>query len=150
LIETTIGSVREIEFGKIQTNFFVLFPKGVLEAAPKFHVIVSRVNSEAQSATFQQALVEGFPNVSAIDLTQILKSVESVLSKVSFVIRFMAFFSILTGLLATFQFKIPFTPRFWPSAALFATITGLTVFIGLVNSREVVQKPPLEVLRKEV
>ena len=29
-------------------------------------------------------------------------------------------------------------------------ITGLTVVIGLFNSRDVVRQPPLEVLRKEV
>jgi putative ABC transport system permease protein len=32
----------------------------------------------------------------------------------------------------------------------FAAITAITVVIGLLNSREVVRKPPLEVLRQEV
>ena len=51
------------------------------------------------TASFQSALVRRFPTISAIDLTQILKAVDEVLTKVSFVIRFMALFSILTGLL---------------------------------------------------
>jgi len=210
LLETEVGSIRKVDFTRIQTNFMVVFPKGVLEAAPQFHVVVSRVHSAEQSATFQSEMVRRYPNVSAIDLTQILKSVDEVLGKVSFVIRFMAMFSILTGLLvlissiyqgkfariresvllrtlgasrrvilrivaleylllgglaclagvglsvggawalARFVFKIPFEPDWWPLLLTFAGITAVTVAIGLLNSREVVRKPPLEVLRQEV
>ncbi len=98
-LETVVGSIRKVDFRRVQTNFLVVFPTGVLEKAPQFHVIVSRTESEAQSARFQQALVRRFPNVSVIDLTQILRSAKTVLDKVSFVIRFMALFSILTGLI---------------------------------------------------
>ncbi|MEY3052390.1 MAG: hypothetical protein RLY31_2175 [Bacteroidota bacterium] len=98
-METVVGSIRKVDFRRVQTNFLVVFPTGVLEQAPQFHVIVSRTDSEEQSAGFQQALVRRFPNVSVIDLTQILRSVSTVLDKVSFVIRFMALFSILTGLI---------------------------------------------------
>ena len=52
--------------------------------------------------------------------------------------------------LARFAFKIPFEPEWWPLGLTFAVITGVTVIIGLLNSREVVRKPPLEVLRAEV
>ncbi len=209
-LETEVGSVRQVDFGRIQTNFMVVFPKGVLEAAPQFHVIVSRVNSAEQSAAFQSALVQRYPTISAIDLTQILKSVDEVLTKVSFVIRFMALFSILTGLLvllssiyqgkfarvresvllrtlgasqrvilriitleylllgglaclagvglsvagawalARFAFEIPFEPEWMPLVITTLIITTLTVIIGLLNSREVVRKPPLEVLRQEL
>ena len=70
-----------------------------MEKAPQFHVVISRVTSAEQSAKFQATLIKTFPNVTVIDLTQILKTVDTVLTKVSFVIRFMALFSILTGLL---------------------------------------------------
>jgi putative ABC transport system permease protein len=210
LIETVVGSIREVDFRRVQTNFFVVFPKGVLEDAPQIYVIVSKVESEEQSAKYQQQLVKDYPNVSVIDLTQILKSVESVLDKISFVIRFMALFSILTGLvvlissvvlskfqriqesvllrtlgakrkqiirinaieyfflgslatltgiglsiigswaLAIYSLDIPYEPNLLPVLYVFLGITGLTMLIGLLNTREVVNKPPLEVLRKEV
>jgi putative ABC transport system permease protein len=50
--------------------------------------------------------------------------------------------------LAAFAFKIPFVPVLWPLLLIFGIITTLTVLIGLFNSREVIQKPPLEVLRE--
>ena len=98
-IPATVGSTREVDFARMQTNFLVLFPAGVLEPAPQFNVLITRTEDETQSAAFQQALVRDFPNVSIIDLTTVLKTVGEILDKVSFVIQFMALFSILTGLL---------------------------------------------------
>ena len=98
VIKTYIGSLREIDWRRVQTNFLVLFPKGVLENAPQFHVLVTRINEPNISAQFQRKVVEQFPNVSIIDLELILKTLEDVLSKVAFVIQFMGLFSIGTGL----------------------------------------------------
>lgn len=99
LIPTVVGSVREVDFARVQTNFPIVFPAGVLEKAPKFHVIITKVPSDSVAASFQQAVVKKYPNVSIIDLKLILKTVDEVLGKVSFVIRFMALFSIITALL---------------------------------------------------
>jgi putative ABC transport system permease protein len=98
-IEVQVGSIRSVEWRSFQPNFFVLFPPGVLEDAPQFHVIVTRTDSKEQSALFQRALVRDFPNVSAIDLSLVLETIDSVLDRLSFVIRFMAFFSVITGFL---------------------------------------------------
>ena len=99
LINTTVTGIRRVDFARVQTNFLILFPSGILENAPQFHVIVTRVNSAEQSAKFQRDLVKTFANVSVVDLTQILKTLDEVVTKISFVIRFMALFSILTGLM---------------------------------------------------
>jgi len=98
-LDVVVGGSREVDWGRVQTNFLVVFPTGVLEDAPQFHVILTRTPSTASLARTQQALVREFPNVSAIDLGLILQTVDDILSKISFVIRFMAGFSILTGLL---------------------------------------------------
>lgn len=99
LLKTYVGSFREIDWRRVQTNFIVLFPQGVLERAPQFHVLVTRIDDMMTSAKFQQQIVRAFPNVSVIDLELILKTLEDVLRKVAFVIQFMAFFSIGTGII---------------------------------------------------
>lgn len=99
LIKTYIGSFREIDWRRVQTNFLVLFPEGVLENAPQFHVLITRINRNDVSARFQQAVVRLYPNISIIDLELILKTLEEILGKVAFVIQFMALFSIGTGLI---------------------------------------------------
>jgi putative ABC transport system permease protein len=97
LLPAMVGSLREIDWQRMQTNFRIIFPSGVLENAPQFHVITLKVSGQKQSAHFQQAVVRAYPNVSIIDLGLVLKVLEDVLDKVGFVIRFMAGFCILTG-----------------------------------------------------
>jgi putative ABC transport system permease protein len=99
VLKTYIGSFREVDWRRVQTNFLVVFPKGVLENAPQFHVLITRINNNETSARFQQAVVRSFPNVSIIDLELILKTLEDILAKIAFVIRFMAYFSIGTGII---------------------------------------------------
>jgi putative ABC transport system permease protein len=99
MIPTIVGSFREVDWNRIQTNFLVVFPKGVLDDAPQFHVLVTRVNDNEASAAYQQNIVRSFPNVSVIDLALILNVLDQILDKIGFVIRFMGAFSIITGLI---------------------------------------------------
>jgi putative ABC transport system permease protein len=96
-IPTMVGSLREVNWSRMQTNFRAVFPKGVLEDAPQFHVLMTKVPNSQVSAKYQGAVVRSFPNVSVIDLELILKVLEDLFSKISFVIRFMAAFSMATG-----------------------------------------------------
>ena len=210
VIPTIVGSFRAVDWNRIQTNFLVVFPTGVLEEAPQFHVLMTRIPTKEASARFQQLMVQRFPNVSIIDLSLVLSIVDKILDKVGFVIRFMAGFSIFTGLivliasvliskyqriqesvllrtlgasrkqifyitaleyfflgalaaatgivlslgiswlLAKFVFETAFTLQWLPLFIVFVCICVLTVFIGLINSRAVVRRPPLEILREEV
>jgi putative ABC transport system permease protein len=210
LTPVTVGSYREVDWNRVQTNFRVIFPTGVLEDAPQFHVLITRVPSSEASAAFQQAVVARYPNISIIDLGLILSVLNEILDKIGFVIQFMGAFSIITGLivliasvliskyqriqesvllrtmgasrkqilvitaleyfflgalasltgillsfagswaLAVYSFETSFNPNFWPAVILFFAISSLTVGIGLFNSRGILNRPPLEVLRREV
>jgi putative ABC transport system permease protein len=99
LIKTKLASTRTVDWKRFQTNFFVVFPTGVLESAPTFHVLVSRVPTPADSAKLQNAIVAKFPNVSAIDLTSVIQTVDSILSKVALVIRVMSLFTVGAGVI---------------------------------------------------
>jgi putative ABC transport system permease protein len=98
-LKTRLTSIREVEWRRMEPNFFVLFPEGVLEAAPKFFVAAARVATPADSARVQRAVVAGIPNVSAIDLALILQTLDSVFSKIQFVVQFMALFTVATGVI---------------------------------------------------
>ena len=98
MIKTMVGSFREVDWSRIRTNFLVVFPEGVINDAPQFEVILTKVPSQEVSANFQREMVRQFPNVSIIDLGLVLRVLNSIMDKIGFVIRFMAGFSILTGL----------------------------------------------------
>lgn len=97
LLAAKVTSIRQLNFSRIQPNFSILFPSGVLEEAPQFYAMVTRTKDSKESALIQKSLVEAFPNVSSIDLELILQTLDGVLSKITLVIRFMAGFSIITG-----------------------------------------------------
>lgn len=97
-IHTRIAHLRKVDWRRMQPNFFVVFPEGVLDDAPSFRIMTTHVPDADASAKMQRAVVQKFPNVSAIDLTLVMQTVDSIVSKISFVIRFMALFTVFTGL----------------------------------------------------
>ena len=96
---TYIGSIRDVDWQRIQTNFIFVFPTGVIDQAPQFYVLMTRTPDQVTASLFQQELVQFFPNISAIDLGLILKTIDEFMEKVAYVIRFMALFSVFTGLI---------------------------------------------------
>jgi putative ABC transport system permease protein len=99
LLTNHVAAIRHVDWKRMQPNFFMVFPTGVLEEAPGFHIITTRTPSREASAEMQRAVVQKFPNVSVIDLALVLDTIDAILSKVSFVVRFMASFTVATGLL---------------------------------------------------
>ncbi len=96
-VKTKVGSLRAVDWRRMQPNFFVVFPEGALEAAPKFHIMALRVADATQSARVQQAVVRDHPNVSAIDLALVIRTIDGVYAKASFVVEFLALFTVVTG-----------------------------------------------------
>lgn len=98
-IEARVASVRGIEWQRVQTNFLILFPRGVLEKAPSTHAIMTRTEERHIEGNTRYRLTQRFPNISVLDLERILESLDKVMDKISFAIRFMGSFSIATGVL---------------------------------------------------
>lgn len=98
-VKTYVSSIRRIDFSTMQARFFIVFPTGVLEAAPQFHVLVTKSSGSSATAKYRTAVVRKFPNISVVDLASILETVNEIFKKISYVVQFMAAFSILTGLL---------------------------------------------------
>ena len=97
-IESVVTSLREVDWARVQPNFFAVFPVGPLDAAPQTAMLLTRAGTPERSARLQSAVVEAFPNVSAVDVRLVLALVDRVLGRVAFVLRFMALFAVLTGL----------------------------------------------------
>ena len=102
IFETELTSFRDIEWQQVQPNFIFVFPKGVLENAPQFHVLITNAGSRQESGEIQSEMIAAFPNISALDLDMIIQTVDDILGKVSYVIQFMALFSVFTGLVVLF------------------------------------------------
>ncbi len=97
-IKAKITSFRKVDWSRFNLNFFMVFPPGVLEEAPGFHVITTKAPTPAATGELQRAVVEKFPNVSAVDLTLILQTVRDIVGKISTVISLLGGFTVLAGL----------------------------------------------------
>jgi putative ABC transport system permease protein len=208
-MKVKIAGIRKVDWPKDPPNFIFVFPTGTLEEAPQIFVTATRINDQQQANNFQQQLVMQFPNVSLIDLRLILSTVNDLFNKLGLVIRFLALFSIVTGLvvlagavinskflrikenvllrtvgartrqiikitlieyawlglfsaltgiilslgsgflLAKFFFEITFAFDWLELLTIGVGVIVLTMLIGWFNSREVINTPPLQVLRKE-
>ena len=98
-VPVRVGSLREVEWRRMGVNFYVVFPAGVLEEAPRFHVILSRTETDEQASGLQRAVLDKHPSISIIDLSLVLSAFDAIFSSISFVVRFMASFSILTAII---------------------------------------------------
>ena len=99
LLETRITSLRRVDWARFEPNFFVVFEPGALEDAPQMVVLLTRSADVTARARVQRDVVERFPNVAAVDLTLVQRTVDDVIGKVTLAIRFMALFSVASGIL---------------------------------------------------
>ncbi len=97
-LRVRVSGIRKVDWPKDPPNFLFVFPKGVMETAPQIWVAATRVGEVNTANRFQRELVMNYPNVSLIDLRLVLSTVEALFGKISVVIRFLALFSIVTGL----------------------------------------------------
>ena len=98
-VSTRVASLRAVEWRRLEPNFFVVFPQGVLEEAPKTYVAAVHAATPAASAAVQRAVVDAFPNVTAIDLALVAETLDGIFSKVALAVQFMALFTVATGLI---------------------------------------------------
>jgi len=98
-VSTEVRSVREVNWGRLATNFFVIFPPGVLEEAPGSHVLLLRVADADDRAVLQRDLVTRFPNVSALDATLLLQALDAVLAQVGLAVRALSLLTLATGVI---------------------------------------------------
>jgi len=97
-LRSRVSSIRRVDWSQFNLNFFMVFPPGILEDAPGFHVVTTRTPSPEASGDLQRTLAQNFANVTAIDLSAILKTIRDILNKISTVITILAGFTILAGL----------------------------------------------------
>lgn len=97
-VKARVTSLRKVDWSRFNLNFFMVFTPGVLEDAPGFHVITTRVPAASSSGELQRAMVKQYPNVSAIDLTVVLETVRGILTKISTVVGVLAGFTVLAAL----------------------------------------------------
>ncbi|MFL6216027.1 MAG: ABC transporter permease [Blastocatellia bacterium] len=99
-ITARVTSVRRIEWRNSRTGFMFVFRPGVLESAPQMWVAaINGPETEPDRSRFQRALVDKYPNVSVIDVGDILKAVTRIVNNITLAVTFVGAFVLLSGAL---------------------------------------------------
>ncbi len=91
-----VSSIRRVEWGNFSTNFYMIFSPGALDGAPVTYVATVHV-PQSEEIAVQEAVVRAFPNVTAINIGDVLETFSNVLDRLSLAIRAVALFCIVSG-----------------------------------------------------
>jgi putative ABC transport system permease protein len=97
-VSAEVSSIRKVKWGNFSTNFYMILSPGSLDGAPLTYVATARVPPQDE-IPLQQAVVAAFPNVTAINIGDVLDSFARLLDRLSLAIRAVALFCILSGAL---------------------------------------------------
>jgi putative ABC transport system permease protein len=101
IVEARVTSIRRVNWEDSRTGgFMFVFRPGPLDAAPQTLIATLRApDTPADRARFQRDLVVRFPNVSAIDVREVLAGVQSVLDNVTLAISVVGAVALTSGVL---------------------------------------------------
>lgn len=95
-IEFTIDHFREVQWDSFQPNFFLLAPPGVLDHVPAQWLTSFYMPPEQRKIL--KALVENFPNVTALDLDSAMNQIRDIVNRLVAAVEFMLLFTLAAGL----------------------------------------------------
>ena len=100
MVESTVSSVRKVDWGSMRANFYVMFPVAQLAGVPvtymgAFRAPVSGAN--ANGAAFDNALVKNYPNITNVDMSATVSQIQKVLDQVIRAVEFLFAFTLAAG-----------------------------------------------------
>jgi putative ABC transport system permease protein len=113
-VQGRIMNTRKVNWNSFQPNFMVSFQSGPLDPAPKtFVAAIGKVPKDAR-LKLQNSIVDEFPNISILNVQQIVGRVLDITDQISWAIKVMAYLSILAGLVVLFSIaRYEVKSRFW-------------------------------------
>lgn len=99
-ITARVASIREVDWRNARTGFLIVFRPGPLDQAPaKFISAIKGPADSTQRAKLQRDLIEKYPNVSVVDVRDIIEIARGIVQNVSLAVSFVGGFVFLSGLL---------------------------------------------------
>lgn len=95
-----VTSVRRVDWRNSRTGFLVLFRPGALDDAPQTFIgAIDGPTEEPARSRFQRELLDRYPNLSVIDVADIVRSIGRILSNIMLGVSFIGGFVFLSGVL---------------------------------------------------
>lgn len=97
--EARITSLRQVDWGSMRANFFVMYPVAQMDNVAVTYLAAYRA---PEVPGFDNALVRQFPNITNVDMGSTLAQVQRVLDQVIRAVEFLFAFTLAAGLVVLF------------------------------------------------
>ena len=101
IVTARVMGIREVEWGDARNGgFMFVFRPGPLERAPHTYIGTLRApDAVSERAAFQRDLVAAYPNVSAVDVREVLATIQGIVDNVTFAISIVGGVAVASGVL---------------------------------------------------
>ncbi len=98
-VQGRITSLREVDWGSMRANFFVMFPQAQMPDVPATYIAAFRA---PETPGFDNALSREFPNITNVDVSASIRQIQGVLEQVVRAVEFLFLFTLAAGLVVLF------------------------------------------------
>lgn len=96
-VQGKIVAIRKIKWNSFLPNFFITLQPGVLEDAPQTFLATVKDVDFQQQLKIQDLIVDKFPNISILNVTELVTKIMELFKTMSIAIKLMAFLCIIVG-----------------------------------------------------
>jgi putative ABC transport system permease protein len=94
-----VTSLRRVRWQSFQPNFFIVAHPGLLRGLPAVWIAAAQVDAPGARRALQNEVARGFPNVSALDVGEVVERIGRVLDRVALATRALSALMLSSALL---------------------------------------------------
>lgn len=99
-VEAPVTSLRKLEWGSMRVNFFVILSPDAVADMPQTWITAFRLPPE--KATLVNELTRDFPNLTVVDIGNVIKQIQDVVDQVVTAVEFLFLFTLASGILVLY------------------------------------------------
>jgi putative ABC transport system permease protein len=123
--EAQVRNIREVKWTSFYPNFFVTVEPSMIELAPKTYLAILPTVTKEQKVSLQRQAVEQFPNISFIDVGELIRKLSVLFEKSRGAIEIISWLSLTVGLVILYGLSLDQVYRRYYDLALLKSL-GLT------------------------
>ena len=100
LVEAPVTSLRKLDWGSMQVNFFVILNPAVMADTPQ--TWITAFHLPPQNVALVNQLTRDFPNLTVVDVGSVIKQIQAVVDQVVTAVEFLFLFTLASGVLVLY------------------------------------------------
>jgi putative ABC transport system permease protein len=108
MIDSSISSIRKVDWSSMRANFYVMFPVAQLTGVPVTYMGAFRAPTPTMgtgtslastNSAFDNTLVKNYPNITSVDMSATVSQIQKVLDQVIRAVEFLFAFTLAAGVI---------------------------------------------------